>query len=131
MRRVINGGPFYNATETATTSAPSLATDGSACVAQTRGGDLLNSDEWTITGVFTGGSSPSVDFIPWIYTVDGAWVNGTKYTLKPTSDADGGAIIDIPASGIATRLYLQITAYNGTPTNVVMKAYSSEHDEAI
>lgn len=128
--RKTSGGWFYNAVETATTAAPTLDTDGMECQMHTIGGDKFNADEWTIIAAFLAGTTPTVDAVLWVYIGD-QWVAGSTFTLKATSDANGGNILDVPAHGAATRLYIQLTAYTGAPTSVTMQAYHNEHSEAM
>lgn len=139
--RKTSGGPFYSATETGTTAAPSTGTNGSPCKMGGSGSDSRNADEWTLIALFAGGAT-SVDIIPWTYTggnektegdtsehENGDWVNGTKYTLKATSDGDGGAKLTIPAEGADRRLYIQVTTL--ATGSVTFKVFHNEHSEVL
>jgi hypothetical protein len=141
--RKTSGGEFYSETETGASLAPSAGTDGTACKMGGSGSDSRNADDWTIIATF-GGDSTTVDVIPWTYTggnekvegvvtehENGHWVNGTKYTLKAASDDTGGAKLSIPCDGADRRLYIQVTALDGSSPSVTLRGYHSEHSEVM
>ena len=68
----------------------------------------------------------------WAYVAE-LWDPGTLYTLKLTSDADGGASLVIPGIGAATRIYLEAVTLvdgGGADPGLILEAFHSEHGEA-
>jgi hypothetical protein len=129
--RKTSGGPFFKETHAATNLAPTLVTQGS--VLKLAGGDTdpHNADAIELVCKFTGtGTVASVTPYLW-YGSDsaGAWVSGTLYAVKKVGDEDGGAILDIPGSGAARRLYVHVSVLDAD--GVVIEGYHNEHSEVL
>ena len=134
--RSTSGGAFaWSGTDAvpiaAAMAVPTLVTDGHSALI----GQIPNNvaDEWKVSCRFPtagGCDSTVVTFRPWTYTA-GSWSCGTLYTLKATSDADGGAIAFLPGDGSAERLYLQLVTVDGATPGAILEAFHSEHSEVM
>ncbi len=113
----------------ATNSAPSGATDG-APIAVDIGGDSTVSDALAVVCKFTG-TGTTASITPYLYFphTSAAWVSGALYAVKETGDADGGAILDIPAVTGATRIDFHVSALDAD--GVSIEVYHNEHSEAL
>jgi hypothetical protein len=119
------GNKFYSEDFTTTNLPPSGAADGAECKLLNRGGNDLNADEWTVVAKFTGAGT-TCTIVPYEF-IGGAWVGGASQDLKKTPDANGGAILDLPCHGAATKLDFHVSVLDAD--GVTLEVYHNEHDE--